>query len=152
MAKSKSANTVEIDFEGFNTFELEDFVSRLKNSVKITQNTKKKLVFDNMHLSQVVTNLLQNADRYNDPSIGDIEIELLDYSETQLALEVRNYGKKISQDDQVKLFDPFFTTSNKGNGLGLYMVKMLCDLNKSQISYEYVNDKSVFRIVFGVSQ
>lgn len=152
MAKSKSANTVEIDFDGFNTLELADFISRLKNTVKITQNTKKLLVFDNMHLSQIVTNLLQNADRYNDPSIGDIEIELLDYNETQLSLEVRNYGKKISQDDQVKLFDPFFTTSNKGNGLGLYMVKMLCDLNKSQISYEYINDKSVFRIVFGVSQ
>lgn len=152
MAKSKSANTVEIDFEGFNTVELADFISKLKNTVKITQNTKKKLVFDNMHLSQIVTNLLQNADRYSDPSVGDIEIELLDYNETQLALEVRNYGKSVPKADQAKLFDPFFTTSNKGNGLGLYMTKMLCDLNKSQISYEYINDKSVFRIVFGVSQ
>lgn len=151
LAKSKSANSVEIDFEGFNALELADLISRLKNNVKISINTKKKLVFDNMHLSQVVANLLQNADRYNDASFGDIEIELLDYNEMQLALEVRNYGNKISEADQVKLFDPFFTTSNKGNGLGLYMSKMLCDLNKSQISYEYINDKSVFRIVFGVS-
>lgn len=151
MAKSKSANAVEIDFEGFNSIELEEFISRLKNTVKISLKTKKTFVFDNMHLSQIVTNLLQNADRYNDPSLGEIEVELLDYNENQLALEVRNYGKGITIDDQKRLFQPFFTTSIKGNGLGLYMVKMLCDLNKSQISYEYFNDKSIFRIIFGGS-
>jgi two-component system sensor histidine kinase PilS (NtrC family) len=35
------------------------------------------------------------------------------------------------------LFEPFYTTSNKGTGLGLYLARELCLNNGATLDYEY---------------
>ena len=52
---------------------------------------------------------------------------------TLLSVIVRDMGPGISQDDQLKLFQPFVTLdanrhlNPKGVGIGLYVSKMICD-------------------------
>ena len=36
-----------------------------------------------------------------------------------IALEIKDTGKGISKQDQKHIFEPFFSTKEKGNGLGL---------------------------------
>jgi two-component system sensor histidine kinase PilS (NtrC family) len=35
------------------------------------------------------------------------------------------------------LFEPFYTTSSKGTGLGLYLARELCLNNGAMLNYEY---------------
>ena len=56
------------------------------------------------------------------------------------------------------LFEPFYTTSSKGTGLGLYLARELCLNNGAMLDYEYRADDSAggapggrFVITFGAS-
>ena len=57
-------------------------------------------------------------------------------------LHIQDDGPGISSKVRAHLFEPFFTTSNKGTGLGLYMARELCLNNHSILDYEYRNDDS----------
>ena len=46
-------------------------------------------------------------------------------------------GPGMSQEVRAHLFEPFYTTSNKGTGLGLYLARELCLNNGGMIDYEY---------------
>jgi two-component system sensor histidine kinase PilS (NtrC family) len=39
------------------------------------------------------------------------------------------------------LFEPFYTTSSKGTGLGLYLARELCLNNGAMLDYEYRVDR-----------
>jgi two-component system sensor histidine kinase PilS (NtrC family) len=40
----------------------------------------------------------------------------------------------MSTDILDQIFEPFYTTSHQGSGLGLYIVAQLCELNNASIS------------------
>jgi two-component system sensor histidine kinase PilS (NtrC family) len=40
------------------------------------------------------------------------------------------------------LFEPFYTTSSKGTGLGLYLARELCLNNGAMLDYEYRFDEA----------
>ncbi|MBL8103495.1 MAG: cyclic nucleotide-binding domain-containing protein, partial [Anaerolineales bacterium] len=80
-------------------------------------------------LSQILINLLTNAERHAYPNgTGgnvDVTIELAD--DKHYRLTVQDYGKGIPSESQPHIFEPFFTTarSNGGTGLGLAIVHNL---------------------------
>ena len=49
-------------------------------------------------------------------------------------LSVRDNGNGIKDFDN--LFEPFYTTSDGGNGLGLYVCRQLCQANQATLDYE----------------
>ena len=47
------------------------------------------------------------------------------------------------------LFEPFFTTENKGTGLGLYISRELCESNRARLDYvPREGSGACFRITF----
>ena len=68
-----------------------------------------------------------------------------------MVLSVQDDGPGISAEDQGRLFEPFFTTSSEGTGLGLYIAKELCEANGASLEYRASDALSgaCFRIVFG---
>jgi two-component system sensor histidine kinase PilS (NtrC family) len=106
---------------------------------------------DTDQLGQVLTNLLDNALRYSEKATGKASAELIvNIGAKQLPqLDVVDHGSGVADRDQEKVFEPFFTTETKGNGLGLYMARELCEINQARLHYlrnEY--GKSCFRINF----
>jgi two-component system, NtrC family, sensor histidine kinase PilS len=93
--------------------------------------------FDPLHLREVVVNLLSNALRYASAKPGSIRIYALPDAAGGLELHVQDDGPPISQEVRAHLFEPFYTTSNKGTGLGLYLARELCLNNGAVIDYEY---------------
>ena len=102
-------------------------------------------------LSQVLTNLLDNALRYSLKTTGRATAELvICAAPNQLPqLDVIDDGPGVPGHEQERVFEPFFTTENKGNGLGLYICRELCEINQARLNYLRTGQgKSCFRISF----
>lgn len=93
--------------------------------------------FDPLHLREVIVNLLSNALRYASGRDGSIRIWVLSPKANRLELHVQDDGPAISPEVRAHLFEPFYTTSSKGTGLGLYLARELCLNNGAMLDYEY---------------
>lgn len=96
-----------------------------------------RIWFDPLHLREVIVNLLTNALRYASGGAASIRVEGFPTAPGRLELRVRDDGLPITPQIRAHLFEPFYTTSNKGTGLGLYLARELCLNNGAMIDYEY---------------
>jgi signal transduction histidine kinase len=105
-------------------------------------------------LSQILINLLTNAERHAYPNgIGgevDVTIELVD--DKHYRLTVQDYGRGIPKENRPRIFEPFFTTarSNGGTGLGLAIVyNLVVNVLKGEIYLRPDLQKgTAFQVVF----
>ena len=68
-------------------------------------------------------------------------------------LEVADRGPGIDAQNADRIFEPFFTSSAGGTGLGLFIARELCQTNGALLLYEpRVGGGSVFRIIFSDPQ
>lgn len=87
----------------------------------------------------VLVNLLENAIKYS-PKGSNIEVEITDGA--MCTLTVKDHGIGIRQEDQRAVFQRFFragdeaTRSSTGTGLGLYIVKNLCEAMGGKIELD----------------
>ncbi|GGX45794.1 sensor histidine kinase [Undibacterium squillarum] len=93
--------------------------------------------FDPGHLFEVLTNLLSNAVRYASGKPGSIRLYAVVNPSGKQELHIQDDGAPISYEVRAHLFEPFYTTSRQGTGLGLYMARELCLNNRSLLDYEY---------------
>lgn len=98
--------------------------------------------FDPLHLREVVVNLLSNAIRYASGRNASIRLRLVSDVANRLELHVQDDGPAITPEVRAHLFEPFYTTSSKGTGLGLYLARELCLNNGAMLDYEYRPDSS----------
>jgi len=93
---------------------------------------------DAMRLSQVFSNILNNAAKYTDPG-GEISVKAHVVSD-RAVVEIRDNGIGIAPDQISRLFEMFaqvdqgVTRSYGGLGIGLWLVKQLVDLHKGSVS------------------
>lgn len=98
------------------------------------------------HLRQIMDNLCQNALKYGRPEAGVIDIYAFALQQST-CIEIMDNGSGISSENQRQLFEPFFTTSSSGTGLGLYISRELAELNQAKLSYYLTDDqRSCFRL------
>jgi two-component system sensor histidine kinase PilS (NtrC family) len=111
--------------------------------------------FDPTHLHQVVWNLCDNSIKYGEAREGislEIKMGRLNPSNRPY-LEVSDRGPGIEPEAIDRIFEPFFTGRKGGTGLGLFIARELCQLNRAILLYESRGgDGSVFRIVFSDPQ
>ena len=90
-----------------------------------------KINFDKTHFYQVFTNILQNA---IDASGADNTIDIRLYKELSYAvLSIKDQGRGIEAKDLPRIFEPYYSKKSKGTGLGLALVKRLCEANDAVI-------------------
>ncbi|TFW34041.1 sensor histidine kinase [Massilia horti] len=93
--------------------------------------------FDALHLREVLVNLLTNAIRYASRASASIRIFPERDAAGHIELHVQDDGPGITPQVRAHLFEPFYTTSSKGTGLGLYLARELCLNNGAMLDYEY---------------
>ncbi len=97
------------------------------------------------HFKQIMDNLCQNALRYGKPETGPIILRVLIFQKAP-CIEVVDNGSGVNHEHISHLFEPFFTTSSSGTGLGLYISRELAELNQAKLSYHLTNEnRSCFR-------
>lgn len=98
------------------------------------------------HLRQILTNLCVNATTYGCRHQDDhIRIEVTRLH-NQPCVRVIDNGTGISKETCAHLFEPFFTTSKQGTGLGLYISRELAELNQAKLNYDLYHDKTSFTL------
>jgi signal transduction histidine kinase len=91
--------------------------------------------FSAAEISRILSNLVQNAVHASKPS-GAVEVVIEPHG-GDIALSVRDFGVGISPAIQSRIFEPDFTTKpSVGTGLGLFVVKDLCEKKSARVEVE----------------
>jgi two-component system sensor histidine kinase PilS (NtrC family) len=106
---------------------------------------------DRSHLRQILWNLCDNAIKYASET-GGIMVELQAgrlANQGRPYIEVLDRGLGVDEELAEQMFEPFFTARSGGTGLGLYISRELCELNRATLVYlDRPGGGSIFRIVF----
>ena len=142
--------------------DLVDFCEKLTEEFNTIQADGRSLDFvkegeacdvwlDPILLNHSLSNLISNAFKY---SAGKENPKLsIHFKPTEVVLSVKDYGLGIPEEEQLKLFTPFFRANNavdiKGSGLGLNIAKEYVEVNKGKISAKSIlGEGSCFEITF----
>jgi signal transduction histidine kinase len=109
------------------------------------------LAVDHIKLKQALLNLLKNAVEAS-PAMGEVVVTL-GASAQQAYVSMQDHGQGIAEVDIPRLFSPFFSTKEKGTGLGLTFAQKIVELHKGQIVVSNNSDAGVtFRVEMPVHQ
>lgn len=89
---------------------------------------------DELQLSQVFINLIMNAISASSVK-GEVFIATK-IEESDLIIQLKDFGEGIKTEDLNKIFQPFFTTQKGGTGLGLPVVHGIIQNHGGQINVE----------------
>jgi len=154
---------------------LDDFILEFTETMQIPetaigvpqQAADLEVRFDPSHLRQVVWNLCDNARKYAAPggaplagpdaadgAAAGVEIKLGRLvANNRPFLEVADRGPGIEPNAVDRIFEPFFTGRKGGTGLGLFIARELCQLNRAVLLYEpRGGGGSTFRVIFADPQ
>jgi two-component system sensor histidine kinase PilS (NtrC family) len=145
-------NVEPIEVSGWLTEVLRDFKESHAKSATLSIKGKvdAPIVADKGQMKRVLENLIDNALRHSEVANGErtASIEISRSSAARLCfIDVIDDGEGVSEAAQARLFEPFFTTTPEGTGLGLYLCKELCESNGADINYRRTADgRSSFRL------
>lgn len=127
--------------------------NKLKQGIKVVKdlNPVPDLYCYPGRLNQVWTNLLHNAIQAMG---GNGEIKLsLSCADKIIKVSVQDNGKGIPEESLERIFDPYFTTKEKGEGtgLGLSISRQIVEKHKGTISVSSVPGKTVFTVSIPVT-
>lgn len=102
-------------------------------------------------LRQAFLNLGTNALQAM-PEGGRLHVKTAcDSRANQIVVEISDSGPGIPEEDQRRLFEPFFTTRPDGTGLGLAMCREIVVQHSGQIDYLPDREGATFRLVLPVA-
>lgn len=108
---------------------------------------------DQMALTAVLVNLLENAVKYS-PQKSKIELIVKDKG-SSVQIDVADQGSGIPNSEKSAIFKKFYRVGNeetrksKGTGLGLYIVNNIVDRMKGSIEVlDNVGGGTIFRLIF----
>lgn len=107
---------------------------------------------DTVHLDQVLWNLCYNALFHNAEDSVKIHLSCWSSGDGLTQISIIDTGKGISDLDKDKLFEPFFSTHQTGTGLGLYIIKELCEINGATIECLPSETGAYFQLTFSSAQ
>ncbi len=107
-------------------------------SIKINPYLEEEIVSvcDPNQIKQVLINLIQNALEATIDSNKSIEICLYSDHPDTFTIAVKDKGYGISKERQGRLFEPFYTTKEKGTGLGLLISRRIIEVHKGTINFQ----------------
>ncbi|MGJ4753154.1 sensor histidine kinase [Leptospira kmetyi] len=123
--------------------------NQLKYGIEVIRNFKEipPVICNPDELNQVWTNLIQNSVQALKGN-GKIEISVFPENENLVVVQIEDNGPGIPARIQDRIWDPFFTTKDQGEGtgLGLGIVKGIVEKHKGRITLNSSPGKTLFRV------
>lgn len=104
-----------------------EMIKNLDINLRITVSENCRDIYsDEKLLNQVILNLVKNSiEALEEVSNGKIKIQVHKTEDNRTLLNIKDNGDGISDEDLDKIFVPFFTTKEHGNGIGLSLSKQI---------------------------
>ena len=152
LARRERATPENIDLNSY----VRRFVAEYQQNMSIETDSLETVIgskpvqglMDQRHLQQVLTVLVQNALYYGRLPGESARVRLRVFQVDQRPLiDVLDRGPGIPEGVAAQLFRPFYTTSEHGTGLGLYIARELCRANQATLEFVAVpGGGSCFRL------
>jgi len=120
-------------------------VAKIKKSAELSINIvgeNIESVYDADKLEVVLDNIIMNAVEANNER-GEVSIRIND-GNNEIIIEVEDAGSGVPQELMTKIFEPLFTTKQRGTGLGLASCKRIIEQHGGSISVK--TKPSIFSI------
>jgi two-component system sensor histidine kinase PilS (NtrC family) len=129
----------------------EDWIHRGKSAEQLIlarSDLEVEIRFDMQQFRQVLDNLIDNAFLHGGDDVS-ITLEYGLHPGTRLPwLRILDDGPGVPDDNISNLFEPFFTSTKQGTGLGLFVCRELCESNQARLDYEPGHGGACFVITF----
>ncbi len=141
LSRRKAPDAQNLHLESWLNSFIEDYKNSCPNDCTIdveTDDPAAIIVFDTSQLQQVLTNLLENAHRHSLEYSSQAWAKCvchIDPLTQRPCLDIYDRGAGISAELSNQVFEPFYTTSHTGSGLGLYLARELCEINFATLDY-----------------
>lgn len=105
------------------------------------------MMADPQLLEQVLINLLKNAMQAVDGQLdAKIQLSAFRTAENRTIVQVQDNGGGIPEELKEQVFIPFFTTKEKGSGVGLSLSRQIMRLHKGRIWFNELEKGVVFNV------
>jgi signal transduction histidine kinase len=151
--KGMTLNCTKLDLGVFITEIMPVYIERAAEyGIQLDVTTESAWVlFDRDRMSQIVSNLIENAVRY---AADGKRVQLCVFKEMdEVILEVRDFGAGLPQGMHEQIFDAFFRIDQSrsretgGSGLGLAVVRSLVVQHNGMVrAYNHIEGGAVFRV------
>jgi signal transduction histidine kinase len=115
--------------------------------IKVVVAGETSLVTDAGLVRQIVGNLLRNAAQYGEGDPIEVSLRVENF---ELVLQVANGGPPLPADERGRIFERFFRgrvgRTTEGFGLGLSLVREMCEVLGGRIDLVGGGPKTVFRV------
>jgi two-component system sensor histidine kinase PilS (NtrC family) len=139
IARRERASAEHVELLAFVRRFVEDYRQVLQPEAGVLQvagNVPVGSMVDPRHLQQILTVLVQNALTYGRLPDAPARVTLaVRVQDGRPAVDVLDRGPGIPEGNAGQLFRPFFTTSEHGTGLGLYIARELARANDAALDY-----------------
>ncbi len=110
-----------------------------------------QVLVEPVQLQQILHNLLHNATLHARIDDRALKIEIYAHPSRdgdEVVIELRDNGPGISKDISSQVFEPFFSTSHQGTGLGLFITRELCKAANGdlQLISQHASPGAYFRL------
>ncbi|PLY08491.1 MAG: hypothetical protein C0625_02575 [Arcobacter sp.] len=99
---------------------------------------------------QVLFNIFNNAkDEFIKREISNAKLTIKTYTKKDsIKIEIKDNAGGIKNELLEKIFEPYFTTKDKGLGIGLYMSKIIVEKSEARLEVQNIKDGASFIITF----
>lgn len=110
---------------------------------------KANIKIDEQLIEQVLINLVKNAkEAIEGVESGQVNVQVLNVND-RLSVAVNDNGSGITEEAKQKIFMPFYSTKNRGSGIGLSLSKQIMQLHGGDLNIESeIGKGSRFVLVF----
>ena len=107
-----------------------------------------KIQADEQMITQVMLNLIKNAVQAVEKiEKAEIIVSVLQ-NENRILLKVSDNGEGVPSEISDEIFMPFFTTRQKGTGVGLSYSRQVTVMNGGRIEFDSQPGNTEFRLIF----
>lgn len=155
LSRRKSARTEQLSLQQHLGQFQREFLEQhqlSESTLSVQDVANEYALFDSLHLHQILWNLCTNSITHNSIDNLEISIKCTRLASGSVCIEVADNGIGIPENNQASVFEPFFTTEECGTGLGLYIIRELCELNHASIEFMPQSNGACFRITMPSAQ